>query len=618
MFRALWGVLVDFAISVVKELFERGKRVPADFTLGSICDDVIFKLIVMGFGVLCCWLTFFVEGWVLVLGIIPFVPVALSLVFNFCYIACLFFVSCLSGFQVMCEGCQVTSTADSSDAPMPDGHPAISQESLQPPTNESAELTRRLVEKVGVSDMWYRGMKNCIIELGSCCGEHRGREISPLAGMMWGLDYFWIGNYATHISDSSKQPHWKAVLNWITLCVFTVLNIYVLTMDALSYREKPLSFFLGALCLRGIFLPTLVVFHPLVGFLFRTTGIALQWVFRIAAILAVLLTIGAIIGSAVLLTYLQTFRLSDLPPLPANWSNVPKNPVNLAICSVRYEGLSVIELLGLAFGGYDINRNERVFNRQMDFFFGPNATERIDREVTNLAPDVPLVIYNISGTTVLAFRGFASGPEFVVQVERMMSLWVVPFLLEELPLYERISDIYLSSSTAYAHLLGWHWFSPRSASDDLLQKAAQIYDDLAISADSPVLFVGVNSGGTIAKRLALLKRRRGISFFSLPIDLNEFDNRYDLDDTANQYITNIVNVNGLFSGEDSGFGDNFDVIGDSHIVGNDKVYESFCNLAELCGLDSQFRGYCETAIGEEQLEAIRAYLAMSVGEDAGQ
>jgi hypothetical protein len=75
-----------------------------------------------------------------------------------------------------------------------------------------------------------------------------------------------------------------------------------------------------------------------------------------------------------------------------------------------------------------------------------------------------------------------------------------------------------------------------------------------------------------------------------------------------------VNKEGLFSGEDSGFGENFALIGDPDIVGNDGVYASFCNLAETCGHHSQFVTYCEQAIGVDKLKSIRDYLGDSGGE----
>jgi hypothetical protein len=398
------------------------------------------------------------------------------------------------------------------------------------------------------------------------------------------------------------------VVNVLAIYVMTGLQIYVLVIDSKLLQEKPLSFFLGAVCLRGIFLPVLSLFHPLAGLFFHTRDSMLQWILRGATILAVLLTIASLIVQAVVPRYLSTFRFEQLPSLPANWSNVPEDGINHAVCTSHYEGLSLIELIGLAFGGYDINRNDDIFRRQMDFFFGANATERIEYEIADLGHDIPLLIYNVSGTTVFAFRGFASGRELSVQVERLASLWIAPFILDILPFYGPINERYLSSSIASAQLFGWHWFSPRSASDELVQKASQIYDDMEMSHDARMVFVGVNSGGTIAKRLALLKRRRGISFLAPSIDLDEFTTRYEVDDTSMQWATTVVNMEGLFSGEDPGCSENFALVGDSDVIGNDPVYPSFCNLAELCGHHNQFDEYCRTAIGQQELAAIRGYL----------
>jgi hypothetical protein len=443
-----------------------------------------------------------------------------------------------------------------------------------------------------------------------------GHTISPILAMIAGLDYFWIGNFANHIFEDSVRIAEKTVLHLIAVHVVTILNVIVLVLDLIAYTETKLSLFAGAIVIRALCLPVLVMFHPLVGFVFHTPDSVLQWVFRGATILAGTLTVVTLIGAVAVPNILKTFRFESLPSLPADWTTDPMDPANLAICTNRYEGLSMIELLGLTFGGYDVNRNEAVFRQQMDFFFGANSTDRIEYEVVELEPDVPMLIYDISGTKVFAFRGFASGPELSVQVERLASLWVVPYFLEELPLYDKINERYLSSSTASAHLFGWHWFSPRSASDHLLQKASAIYDERAIPADVPVLFVGVNSGGTIAKRLALLKDRRGISFLSPQVDLDEFDNRYDPYDNATQWITSVINRDGLFAGEDPGFAENFALIGDASVIGKDNVYESFCNLAELCGHHAQFGEYCKAAIGEEQLATIRAYLGQSGGLDS--
>jgi hypothetical protein len=539
-----------------------------------------------------------VDGWVLILGLLPFVSIALVLVINFIQAAMTFLALVISPF--------------SGNSPEVNSDNECDPNSLKLKRGCSDKAASIFISVIG-SLLW--------LDVGEKAGpgidladDEGGDEIvhkiTPFMGVMFGLDYFWIGNFANHISKGTNRSQWKRIVNLTTIYLMTALNAYVLAMDVKLYIEMPLSYFLGALCLRGILLPVLALFNPLVGFLFHTPEASMQGVFRGAFVLAVLVMIAALIGRGFLPGYLSTFRFDELPAVPANWSNVAGDSADHAVCTKRYSGLSVIELIGLAFGGYDIKRDESVFNQQMDFFFGPNATEWIDYEVIELEPDVPLLVYNISGTTVFAFRGFASGRELSVQVERLASLWVVPFFLDVLPLYAQLNERYLLSATARAYLLGWHWFSPRSPSEILVQKASEVYEDQRIAADSPVLFVGVNSGGTIAKRLALLKRRRSISFLSPPMDLDEFDNRHDLEDNATQWVTNVVNKDGLFSGEDTGFGENFALTGDPDIIGNDQIYRSFCNLAEICGHHAQFEEYCIKAIGVEDLATIRAYLGL--------
>jgi hypothetical protein len=92
-----------------------------------------------------------------------------------------------------------------------------------------------------------------------------------------------------------------------------------------------------------------------------------------------------------------------------------------------------------------------------------------------------------------------------------------------------------------------------------------------------------------------------VSFLAPPVDLGEFYNRYDPDDNATQWTTTVTNRYGLFAGEDSGFGENFALVGNPDVVGKDKVYGSFCNLAELCRHNAQFQEYCKAATGKSSL-----------------
>jgi hypothetical protein len=692
VFKAVWEAIIESLVSALQDSGSLGKECmdPERERIDRFCPSVI-TVLQCALGCLCVWVTFWVEGGVLVMGLIPFAMVALVILWNMASIAgafaCLFISPCLGAF---CDDlCENEGEQEEEDREDQENREVLSQTlELEPDEDQSSakrDAQDQIVEEMfdrgsdifGIIHYGYKGLiamlnrfwsdmadghnvhfhwRNdgkcwcrripreicecdpCECDCG-CCGckkcdccpfycrwccfhdwyycdwdwyepdeAHRSLKVSPFAGIMCGLDYFHIGSFAIHIWHATRRSHMgKKVVSLLSLYVFTVLNVYWLVNDAKIYHGNRLSFFLGAVCVRGIFLPFMCLLHPLTGFLFHARSSLLQWLLRLATILAGVLTLFCLIAPSLISKNLSILRFQELPRLPETWSMAPDRPRDLSICSNRSGGLSVIDLVGLAFGGYDLGRNDDVFNRQMNFFFGPNATDWIDYEVHELETDVPLIVYNISGTTVFAFRGFASTRELSIQVEMLASLRVTPTFLDLLPFHDELNELYLSSATAYASLLGWHWFSPRSPTNDLLEKASQIYDDMDMGPESPVVFVGVNSGGTIAKHLALLKRRRGVAFLSPPVDMDGFDNRHELEGDAIQWVTNIVNSGGLFSGEDTGFGENFALVGDPDIIGKDEVYPSFCNLAETCGHHAQFGDYCRAAIGDEKLSKIRSF-----------
>jgi hypothetical protein len=337
----------------------------------------------------------------------------------------------------------------------------------------------------------------------------------------------------------------------------------------------------------------------------------MQWTFRGAGAFAMIAMIAIFIAQGVVPSSLRTFRFQELPPVPETWSNVPAFETDDPVCSTRYQGLSIIDALGLALGGYDVKRNLEVFTRQMEYFLGPGATERISYSVEELAPDIPVVIYNVSGTTVFGFRGFATGAELAIQADRLAQYYGAPLLTDITPWYEQVTNMFLSRFTAAARLFGRHWFTGRSAFDDLLQKALTIYNDEGLTPGSSVVFVGINTGGLLAKVLGMLTEHRGIGFISMPANCDEFQFQYEFDERHLKWGTNIFNLDGLFGVTDEGIGANFVLTGSPGVIGMDAVYPSFCNLAEICGLGEQFRTYCETAIGSESVAEIRSFFATS-------
>jgi hypothetical protein len=143
----------------------------------------------------------------------------------------------------------------------------------------------------------------------------------------------------------------------------------------------------------------------------------MRWAFHVAVVLGGILVLAIPIAIAAIPSSLEKFRFTELPPLPPTWTNASAFPSDQAICTIRYHGLSIFDAIGLAFGSYDVQRNQAVFDRQLEYFFGRNAEQVIHYEIEELEQDVPLLIYKVSGVTVFAFRGLVPGPELALQLE---------------------------------------------------------------------------------------------------------------------------------------------------------------------------------------------------------
>jgi hypothetical protein len=85
--------------------------------------------------------------------------------------------------------------------------------------------------------------------------------------------------------------------------------------------------------------------------------------------------------------------------------------------------------------------------------------------------------------------------------------------------------------------------------------------------------------------------------------------RYELDEEALGWASNVMNQGGMFGVLDPDIGENFIVNGKDDVIGHDEIYPSFCNLAEMCGHGEQFQLYCEAAIGSGKLAQISEYFA---------
>jgi hypothetical protein len=415
-----------------------------------------------------------------------------------------------------------------------------------------------------------------------------------------------IGTFARSIAHELEScPHlWRHAL---LILIFIAVNIVIIDSDCLGYIENRTLSFLTSIVLRCVFLPAIAFFHPLVPFLFKceSTKLKISCYGAFALSVAVIIAVIGVVIAAPSLTK-DAFRLSNLPPVPNGWTNAPEFDTGEALCNVRYEGLSVVEAIGLALGGYDIDRDQTVFDHQLKYFFGPSATD-ISYSHEWIVKDVPVVIYNISGTTVFGFRGFSTGREVALQLELLSHHYGVPIICQLSPLYQALANSLLSVYVPALYNFGIHFFSAKSPFDAFLQGAQAIYDDYHLTRESKVVFVGANTGGVIAKVLGMLTHHRGIGFISMPGAGKETVYRYDIGEKETRFLTNVFSLNGVFGVGEVDTGEDFAIPGSFDLVDRDAIYMATCNLAEMCGHHDQFEEYCTNAIGADRLKLIRDY-----------
>jgi hypothetical protein len=266
-------------------------------------------------------------------------------------------------------------------------------------------------------------------------------------------------------------------------------------------------------------------------------------------------------------------------------------------------------MIGLAFGGYDVERNPTIFNEQLKYFFGPLASE-INTSVEYLANDIPMVVYQVSETTVFGFRGWSSGSELAIQIELIAHHYAVPLILDLTPLYRTFASLLLSNSVPAVYNFGINFFSSRSLFEDFLQTAQRIYESYGFNENSSVIFTGVNVGGVLAKVLGTRMGHQGIGFVSMPGTETAFVYRYGINGKNPRFITNVLNLRGALGLQEETSGEDFAIPGPFDLLDRDSTYESFCNFAEMCGHHQQFGSYCTHAIGPEQLQLIRDYFGL--------
>jgi hypothetical protein len=349
-------------------------------------------------------------------------------------------------------------------------------------------------------------------------------SITYLATLTWGLDFCWFEDFANHIRVCSDPPpgrdaphladqppdgfnqaetdpappadaphladqppdefsrgetapapddrncrkrcadRWAGSKHWVQMVVvwvFTIIQVGTIVDGIVLCVEHPSLEFGFVIALRIAVIPALAFFHPLSSVFFHARNDTISLGFPIGGVGSVVLLMILVGVRFRASSYISNTRFDSLPPLPANWSNVPAFPSADDVCNAKIHGISILDALGLAFGGYEIQRSPTLFLSGLEHFFGPNASQLIRYEAEELDTDIPLVVYNVSGVSMFAFRGFSTIPELGLQFEMLARHHVLPIANSVMPLYDAISRHFLSWYTQGISKFGSRWFRPR-------------------------------------------------------------------------------------------------------------------------------------------------------------
>jgi hypothetical protein len=425
--------------------------------------------------------------------------------------------------------------------------------------------------------------------------------------------YFPCFNYSLAVGQNRTQ--------WLGKCVALVLavlvNLGTIGYDVYRGFTIPNAYFSFSIIVRVVFLPLISYFHWGVVY-FERPPQALAGIMKVCPPLAIIILLVTAVGIAWLQTFKDAQRIEALPP--PTWDNATFEPNLWApACTWEFAGVNLMGAIGYALGGYDYDRDPTVFDAQMAFFFGHNWSSfiHVDRKVTDHGD--PFLVYenNETGVVVFGFRGFVSGSEITLQIEMIVSEYLLPLLAEIVPFYDMVGGFWLGWWIELVHALGVFFFNPSSVSRDMIYAAMDVYDERGYN-ESDVIFSGINTGGLYAKALSLLLEKPGVGFLSFPVFTDYFTSIFDLDGDAAWWITNVHTQEGLFTTSEPELAINFAIpwivtpsFFDNTVFGTlvrDTVYKSFCILAELCGGDDQFWEYCNTTIGWDEVELLRESL----------
>lgn len=442
--------------------------------------------------------------------------------------------------------------------------------------------------------------------------------------------YIKVDNYLPllHYSKMIAFDRHKQFRKKMCMILFLILNLVLISHDIYQIIQDYSDYLLSSIIIRFILVPLFsyynictVLFHKAKDKKLRI----INYISIIFTFLVIVIIIFCIIYTEV---YKSKYRINDLDYVPP-FNNITRANSDMLIhpiCEFNLFNSSAFDAFGYALGGYDLKRNKTIFENQMKIFFGENYSNHISYKLYEIDNNFLFLKYfdSISNSHIFAFRGYNSGPEIAFQFELFVSYYIIPFFEDNVPFYELINDYWLSFYTDFFNSFGLRFFENRNIITKYVKSIIEIYNKENFDDDDNVFFTGINCGGVIAKILGTLLHHKSISFISFPMDMNFLEHLFHFPSSYMSYVTNVFNIDGIFSHPDSDHAINIGIdmpifykskfcsSGFCEIFSKtDNIYRTFCTMSEICGKGNQFNYYCKNTIGEKNLEIIRESLQES-------
>lgn len=335
-------------------------------------------------------------------------------------------------------------------------------------------------------------------------------------------DYNFIIDHANEISKNQND----FTRNRIILIVISIINLLVIIYDFIKYSQvRNLAFdstyFLISIILRTLFVPLTSYYNFIFAFLYKFKKLLHKFIFRGVIIFGIILMVlSIIVYASIVSNYNRANRIHDLPPPNETFIHIldGNQYSESKFCKPVYKSYTLLELIGLSLGPYDIYENETVFSNQYEYFFGNKNHFISPQNITIGSTKIPFIIYNNTetNTIIFAFRGFSSPPEIAIYLQLLLDQYFSPFLYDICPFFDTLAEDFLDLKNSWIYKLGFNFFDPQLLIHQFLVPIQKIYDN-EYSSSQNVVFTGINVGGIFAKILGMNNRKPSFSFYGYSV-----------------------------------------------------------------------------------------------------